>query len=209
MSTQVGEKTYKFTAGVLPLDFVNTVDWRLADEPVELLSDYGDLISWGRQAGAIDARMAGRLVRAVEKAPKAALAALRRAIVLREALFRIFSARIGGRSAEATDLELVNAALAEVLSMARLRAAGAGFEWSWAEDQPNLNRVVWPVVYSAADLLTSRDRLGRVGLCADPLCGWVFLDTSRNGQRRWCSMDDCGNRAKARRHYDRSKARQT
>jgi predicted RNA-binding Zn ribbon-like protein len=64
--------------------------------------------------------------------------------------------------------------------------------------------MLWPVVRDAADLLTSKE-LNRVGRCADERCGWLFVDTSRNRSRRWCSMESCGNRAKARRHYRKSR----
>ncbi|MCX6026505.1 MAG: CGNR zinc finger domain-containing protein [Chloroflexi bacterium] len=64
--------------------------------------------------------------------------------------------------------------------------------------------VLWPVMRSAAELLTS-DLASRVGQCQDDRgCGWLFIDTSRNHTRRWCAMGDCGNRAKARRHYLRT-----
>jgi len=61
------------------------------------------------------------------------------------------------------------------------------------------------VVHDAAGLLTS-EKLDRVEECADDRCGWLFLDVSRNRSRRWCAMEDCGNRAKARRHYKRKRA---
>jgi predicted RNA-binding Zn ribbon-like protein len=64
--------------------------------------------------------------------------------------------------------------------------------------------VLWPVVLAAADLLTSGDR-ARIHECAGPGCGWLFLDTSRNRRRRWCTMQGCGNRAKARRFYERAR----
>ena len=57
-----------------------------------------------------------------------------------------------------------------------------------------------PIIKSAADLLVSPE-LKRVKQCADDFCGWLFMDKSRNNSRRWCSMKDCGNRAKAHRHY--------
>jgi predicted RNA-binding Zn ribbon-like protein len=57
----------------------------------------------------------------------------------------------------------------------------------------------------AGDLLAG-PRLDRVRRCANPECGWLFLDDSRAGKRRWCSMQSCGNRAKARRHYHKSRA---
>ena len=61
-----------------------------------------------------------------------------------------------------------------------------------------------PVLWSAGDLLTG-GRLDRVRRCANPDCGWLFVDDSRAGKRRWCSMSSCGNRAKARRHYHKTK----
>ena len=61
-----------------------------------------------------------------------------------------------------------------------------------------------PVLWSAGDLLAGA-RLDRVRRCANPECGWLFLDDSRVGKRRWCSMQSCGNRAKAKRHYHKSR----
>jgi predicted RNA-binding Zn ribbon-like protein len=66
---------------------------------------------------------------------------------------------------------------------------------------------LYPIVKSAADLLVSA-QLDRIRVCADPQCGWLFLDSSRNRSRRWCSMDTCGNRAKARRFYKRHQQNQ-
>ena len=66
--------------------------------------------------------------------------------------------------------------------------------------------MLWPVVQSAVDLMTSPE-LDRVGQCADDRgCGWLFVDTTKNRSRRWCDMRDCGNRAKARRHYAKKKS---
>jgi predicted RNA-binding Zn ribbon-like protein len=64
--------------------------------------------------------------------------------------------------------------------------------------------MLWAVARDATDLLTT-GRLERIRECpgADG-CGWLFYDTSRNGKRRWCSMEACGNRSKGRRHYQRS-----
>jgi predicted RNA-binding Zn ribbon-like protein len=79
------------------------------------------------------------------------------------------------------------------------------FGWSWTDDPVSLDMPLWPVTRSAADLLTSSD-LRSLRLCAADTCAWLFLDTSRNGSRRWCSMRTCGNRAKARRHHARVRA---
>ena len=79
---------------------------------------------------------------------------------------------------------------------------GGGFAWRWKRDD-GLDRILWPVAWSAAELLTEGP-LARVReYPGDDNCGWLFLDTSRNGSRRWCDMSTCGNRAKARRYYRR------
>jgi predicted RNA-binding Zn ribbon-like protein len=65
--------------------------------------------------------------------------------------------------------------------------------------------MLWPVVRSAADLLTS-ERVVRVRECAAEDCAWLFVDTSRGPRRKWCDMSTCGNRAKARRYYARHRS---
>ncbi|WP_246485921.1 CGNR zinc finger domain-containing protein [Kribbella qitaiheensis] len=59
------------------------------------------------------------------------------------------------------------------------------------------------LVLSAARLL-EREDLTRLRECQDDDCGWLFLDQSKNKSRRWCSSGDCGNRARAKRHYERT-----
>ncbi len=78
------------------------------------------------------------------------------------------------------------------------------FGWDWTVGPEHLDSVLWPVVWSAAELLTS-EAVKRVGQCADEKCGWIFWDSSRNKTRRWCDMKDCGNRAKFRRHYQKTR----
>ena len=80
--------------------------------------------------------------------------------------------------------------------------AAGGFGWSTAVPRSVLGRPLWAVLWNGLELLTSA-RLGQVRTCADARCGWMFLDLSRNRTRRWCAMENCGNRAKVRRHYAR------
>jgi predicted RNA-binding Zn ribbon-like protein len=58
------------------------------------------------------------------------------------------------------------------------------------------------VAWSAARLLTSAE-VARVRTCANEDWGWLFVDRSRRGNRRWCDMGECGSRDKARRYYVR------
>src|SRR5829696_5210301 len=94
-------------------------------------------------------------------------------------------------------------------SRLRLMPAGGAYGWAWDrsgdESAARLDSPLWPVAQSAAELLTS-PKLGRVKLCAGKGCGWVFVDESRNGSRRWCDSRDCGNRERVRRHLARKRA---
>lgn len=193
----------KLLGGRLCLDLANTVDWHGSDEPVEFLTSYSELVAWSRHVGVLTEPLAQLLLKEAAGRPLDAVAVLKRAIALRETIYRIFSAISHEYAPQATDLAALNAELSGALVQSRIALAGEDFVWGWAGGESALDRMLWPVVHDAANLLTSGE-LSRVGQCSDAQCGWLFLDMSRNHSRRWCSMEDCGNRAKARRHYRRS-----
>ena len=114
-------------------------------------------------------------------------------------------ATAAGQQPGAEVLGVVNGVLADMLGRSRLAPAGGDLAWAWGGDEDALDRPLWAVARAAAALLTGPG-LERVRACPGVGCGWLFLDTSRNRSRRWCDMRDCGNRAKARRHYQRSRA---
>ncbi len=196
---------FALIGGALCLDFANTADWHAGDAPVELLTGYDALLDWGREAGILDERLAGRLAGEAARWPKEAGAALRRAIALREAIYGLFSRLAAGEEPDPRDLATINAELAAALPHREVaHEAGSRFRWGWRDG--GLAGPLGPVALSAAELLTSPD-LARVRECAGHPCGWLFVDTSRNHSRRWCSMEACGNRAKVRRHYRRARGR--
>lgn len=189
--------------GVLCLDFANTVNWHASDHPEDALNGYSDLLDWGTAAGILSSTQAAQLRQTAANQPESTAAAFDRAIQTREAIYRIFADFSEQGSVDPDDLAILNEALSRSLPHLRLTVSDAEFAWDWAEDPDSLDRVLWVVARSAGELLTS-DQLDRVRQCADDRgCGYLFLDTSRNRSRRWCSMESCGNRAKARRHYQR------
>ncbi|MEE9209184.1 MAG: ABATE domain-containing protein [Kiloniellales bacterium] len=200
-------------AGHLCLDFVNTLGWRGDDRPNERLARYGDLVTWCLGAGTLTPKGAKALRGRAAADPAAAEAVLVRARDLREALHRLFA---GDDSAKRPDdLPAVNAELARAPARQRLGRQNGGFAWPGEAGEADLDRVLWPIVWSGVDLLvdlparSGRGRaVGRVKACADATCGALFDDASRNRARRWCVMEDCGNRAKARRHYARRKVQE-
>lgn len=200
MSGQTVE-TFKYIAGHPALDFANTADrWDDGVPAGEKLKAYDDLLAWSEGAGLIDRSVARRLQAEAARHPRDAVRVLAKARALRSLVYRLFAQAGEGRRAVA-DLDTLNAALATVLPHRRLAATTAGFEWGW-DDSIVLDRPLWPVLQAAAALLAS-ERLPRVRVCGGERCHWLFLDETKNRSRRWCDMSVCGNRAKARRHYQR------
>lgn len=200
----MSEKSFDVAAGALCLDFANTVNWHASEQPVEGLLDYYDLIRWGTTAGALTSAQADALRQLAGAQADEAAAALARAVQLREAVYRLFVGYAAAGKVGEGDLAILNEALAEGLGRLRVMPASSPpFLLDYPPRLVDLDQVRWAAASSAMELLTSDD-LERVRQCADDRgCGYLFLDVSRNRSRRWCSMESCGNRAKARRHYQR------
>jgi predicted RNA-binding Zn ribbon-like protein len=187
----------ELTGGDPVLDFVNTVETRASD-PLELLRAYRDFVDWTAKVGLIDARTARSLRRSD------AADVLARAIALREAAYEVLVAvAVDNAPPPKRALAVVNAEIADAGRGAALAFDGETFTF---QPPPQDARLPLHLVSRAlADLLTS-PRLRRVGRCEGVgNCGWLFLDTTKNHSRRWCSMAGCGSRAKMRRYYARSK----
>ncbi len=200
-------ETMELDAGALCLNFANTANWHASDHPIEYLTEFADLVIFGRRTESLSEAQARRLQAKALQLPAQAASVLEQAISLRETIYRIFSDVAREQAPAEEDVAFLNLYLGGALSQARVVATPEGFSWSWDETSDALDRMLWPVARSAADLLTSDERY-RVGKCAEEQrgCGWLFLDMSRNHSRRWCDMNDCGNREKARRHYHRQRA---
>jgi predicted RNA-binding Zn ribbon-like protein len=203
LSKTIEQLPVKFVAGRLCLDFVNTVGGRdPAGTPIrDKISSYQDLLAWSVLAS-MDRRGAIARSRLAARDSGESDHILARAIRLREALYRIFRSVLEARQPAESDAD----ALRDELSVARahqvLTHMEGGFAWTFDEQPAALDRVLWPIPLSAAELLTSSD-LAKLRQCAGAECGWLFLDTSRNRRRQWCDMQDCGNRAKVRRFRQR------
>jgi predicted RNA-binding Zn ribbon-like protein len=134
------------------------------------LRSYADLVTWARRAGALPATVRPS-------------GDLERALELRAAIFDAFTTGGSLKTLLGFYAEAVNAGTIE------------DGEFAWEGRHPD--RPLWPVAVAAVDLLRS-DRLARVKQCAN--CNWLFVDVSRNGSRRWCSMGECGVHVKMRRY---------
>ncbi len=201
----------------LCIDFVNTLDWRLSDNPINLLVDYQFALDWALLREVISKEEGQELNAFAARHPDEAQAACESGIALREAIYRLLAVNMHAAPYNPGDLETLNGWLVKAAPHLRLVRDRSTYSYQWDISQPwaedsketiHLERIFWPVALTARELLMSDD-LPRVGQCADERgCGGVFIDTSRNHTRRWCNMNDCGNRAKSRRHYARVKSQE-
>ena len=173
------EWDFRFRSGRLCLDFIATVGDRehLAFDRWRAPEDFS---RW-----CVEARLLGR----VPPVREDQFASARR---LREALYRLVSAALAGMQPDPGDLQHLNAAARTPSLAPQLTAIGQ--KQTFMSDTP-YEGVLATVARDAVDLLSDRAR-ERVRKCADAHCSILFLDTSRPGRRRWCSMDGCGNKVK-------------
>jgi len=194
----VPDHDLELSGGALALDFANTVGGTHVRPTHDHLRSYGDIASFAVRASALEPAVARRLAQRAERDPKRAAAVYELGIALRESIWAVFSALASGETPRDSDLSLIGDAAAAGAARSRLVYDRDGVGWSLPADSDELERPLWDIARSAADLLTSGDH-ERIKECASTTCEWVFLDRSRNHSRRWCDMSDCGNRAKARR----------
>ncbi len=188
----------------LSLEFANTIAWR-GSTPAESLHSLPDLLAWLDSTSALPAPAVADLHKWFSAHPADAATSFSEAIEIRETLYRLLHS-VAARSAAANeDLRRLNSALGAAAPRAILDRCDRGFGWR-IEAKPTAAGILAPVLWSAADILVGPDS-ARIRQCANDRCLWLFVDDSKNGARRWCSMQSCGNRAKAHRHYLRQKAK--
>lgn len=202
-------ETHAFTAadvvgGDLALDLVNTVTGR-DSTPRDWLPDYAALLRWARTTGAFVARDLATLDRLATASPHKARAALVRIKAFRESLCTALYALVRGREPAAADLERLQAAYAAAATAAQLQRREGRVVRRWSVTGSQLDLVLHMTAMRALALLEQVD-LSRLRVCDGHDCGWVFVDTSKSGRRRWCDMATCGNTAKAQRFQRRQAA---
>ena len=210
MAVKSRESKFKFIGGVSSLDFVNTVGGRRKSAKTsreqdyqaairdERLDEYADLLAWSKKSGLLSEGEVKILKRKAKEEPKAAEAVLKRAVKLREAVYRLFKAAIEDWQPDVADVNRLNEELLLARKHENLVFDRSGLRFEWKNGGMSLDKVLWMLAQSAADILTS-EKLSRVKQCAGDNCGWIFLDMSRSGNRTWCDMKDCGNLAKVHR----------
>ena len=177
-------------SGNIALDFCNTVGEHLSANPEELLADWESFLRWAAQVGLMGAESYVELLRHRQSIDPI--------LKLREAIYRIGLVAAGRRDLSETDLALVR----KYAGAAKpgIKANKGVLQW-----KPSLTRAsqeLCAVLAGEALSLFCSPRAARIGVCEGGMCGWLYVDESRGQRRRWCDMNDCGSRAKARRYYE-------
>ncbi len=203
MVTTAFFKQMRLVGGDVALDFVNTQAGPPGGPPTsDALGSYADLLHWSLLVGTVGDEQAARLAVGARARLDMAAHALARAVDLRAHLGEIFHAVAAGAVPGPASLEALRDDWASALRHAHLVDGGEHFGWDWS-DSGDLTVLLWPVVRAALELLTTPAG-SRVRQCSG--CSFVFLDGSKNGSRRWCSMEDCGKAQKMRTYVARRRA---
>jgi predicted RNA-binding Zn ribbon-like protein len=179
--------------GHLALDFCNTAGEHLAERPDELLADWESFLRWATQVGLVGPESYIELLRHPEP--------LDQIVQLREAIYRLGLAVAGARGLSKLDVDFI-----------RERANGLrpAIEFRdnmgrWRPAPSHVSEQLCGVLAAESLSLFCSPKAAQIGICDGGNCGWLFLDESRGKRRRWCDMNDCGSRAKARRYYEKHK----
>lgn len=193
--TQVG--SLALIGGHPALDFANTAGWHASDDRSEWLTDYGALLDWARHAGGLAPARAADLAALARAHPGKAARALKHAVEVRELIYRIFARLAAGSPPGPPDLTRLQTEELRALKASRpaWKDGALGHDWPGGDD---LLQPVYPLVLAAVRLLQDPP-LGRLRQCGNHPCGWLFIDRSRSGTRRWCSSSECGNATRVRR----------
>ncbi|MFH9084056.1 CGNR zinc finger domain-containing protein [Streptomyces sp. NPDC017673] len=188
-----GSIVFRQGAGRLSLDFLRTLRYRGDADEVEELRTPRELLAWAEQCCACAPAEGSRPVRQED---------VNRAREAREVLYDLLADRLGGTGPVQVPQEVrarLNAWASAPTPVPHLDAAG---RLSRQADDV-VAAVLSLVARDVLDLVTS-PAMGRVRRCGGPRCGALFLDNSRPGSRRWCSMGACGNQEKKRARRERT-----
>jgi len=191
-----------FVGGCLCVDFVNTTGARSTQSERERLQTYADMLIWSRRAGLLTSAEARRLDEIASNHPAAARRTLSRVCKIRESLYRLLRAVTEETRPRADDVAVIDRLSRLERQRYDLAHQGSRYELRRRQSKEELDCMVWPIVASAIELLTS-PAVARLKRCGE--CDWLFVDDSKNRSRLWCKKE-CGDRVRARRHYARYKS---
>lgn len=187
----------RFLGGAICLDFINTIERFESRHQEDRFTDYGAILRWSITRGTMLPDALGRLHKFARRDPNGAAQVWRCAIELRRVLRELMIALMSGQPSEGA-LERLNRRFADLPPAPAMAYKAGAFHYQLSGEA--LEEPLWPVLWSAAGLLTEK-QTERLGECQAESCRYLFLDLSRNKSRRWCSSESCGNRERVRRAY--------
>ena len=202
MNSKINISKIRRDGGNLCLDFINTVHDRTELPARDYLESYSDMIDWLELVKGFPIPAIDSLRKIAQEHPNEASQVFTSLIQIREMLFGIFSALAHAKKPSGSNLATLNDLISETMNHMRVEFSQGKFKENWTSEITDLRSALWPITKSALELLLSGD-FKRLKEC--PRCRWLFYDTSKNGKRRWCSMETCGSNDKALRYYYRNK----
>ena len=193
-------------AGHTALDLVNTVTARNTPAPRDWLDGYPRLLEWAKLANVCEEKVLALLGKQAADALDDAEGALERLKEFREALHTAYGALILGKRVPQPILDEIDAIWREAHSRIRLEYSAGRIVARVSLERSGLDLIRDCVAGGAVELLRSFPT-DRARVCRGEACGWLFIDSSKGGQRVWCDMAVCGNAAKTRRHQENAKRR--
>jgi predicted RNA-binding Zn ribbon-like protein len=198
-------ETYEWVGGHVALDFANTLSGTTTAHPGSHLQSYEDLLEWARRADLIGPVSTANLMAG---SARAKAEALKEAQALVLSLRTLFLAAAHHAVLPQASLDHLNGLVQKTAAWRRIAACddeGRKVSCGWDFQGAPPIAVLGPIVWRAVELL-EYGPLDRVKECGADDCGWMFLDTSKNRSRQWCSMQTCGNVSKVRRFRGRQRA---
>ncbi len=193
-------ETLEFVGNAICLDFVNSlIDYD--DQQHDYLESYETFLEWCLYANVLSKDQVKILRERTLSQTRLANRAFNQILEFRALVKRVLSSFTTQQKPNDDDLEKIKMLFAQAVKAAKLKQKDDGLSVQW-QDTTDLNTPLHKLVNSMFELLISS---GSCKLKACPGCGWMFLDTSKNGLRRWCSMNTCGSRDKMKRYYQRGK----
>lgn len=195
--------TLQLDGGCPVFDFTNTISNRNDPDYFDYLTKYDDFIQWIDKIGLLPKRKIHAIEAFSKNHARISADTMKLIIEVREVIFNLFSSLAQHQKADSEVLNAFNGVLSEALSTMRIDIGRTEVTTSFsASDKAMLKEPLYLLIKNAFDILSTQS-FERIKEC--PTCGWLFLDASKNGKRRWCNMQVCGSNDKARRYYHRKK----
>lgn len=195
--------TLQLDGGCPVFDFTNTISNRNDPDYFDYLTKYDDFVEWINKIKLLPKGKMDAIAAFSKSHTRKSADTLRQIIEVREVVFKLFSSLAQQQKADRETVDAFNGFFSEALSNMRVEVGRKEVAMSFiVSEKTILKEPLYILVKNAFDILSTQS-FDRIKEC--PTCRWLFLDTTKNGKRRWCNMQVCGSNDKARRYYHRKK----